>query len=237
MSMDLVSHLDVMRREAERILAGKTFPRFGVIENYDPNTYRAKVKIEPEGILTGWLPISSEYVGNGFGIFVGPAPGDTVVCQFIDGDFGMGVIGSGKIFLPTMPPVPCPSGQVMLIHQSGTYFKLLTTGDLDGYVAGNLNATVQGNVDLTVNGTASVSSPNPISITSPTVEVNGNLVVSGGITFGTGSGGGSMTGTGDINLTGSVSASGDVVAGTISLQNHLTTGVTPGSGESGPPTG
>ncbi|WP_143461665.1 phage baseplate assembly protein V [Leptospirillum ferriphilum] len=214
MSMDLVSHLDVMRREAERILAGKTFPRFGVIKNYDPNTYRAKVQVEPEGILTGWLPISSEYVGNGFGIFVGPAPGDTVVCQFIDGDFGMGVIGSGKIFLPTMPPVPCPSGQVMLIHQSGTYFKLLTAGDLDGYVAGNLNLTVEGN--------ASITSPNPVSITAPTVQVDGNVAVSGSLT-GSGSGGATMNGP--------IESSAGISGATLSAGNGATGSFTAASGQ------
>lgn len=172
--MDLVSHLDVMRREAERILSVKTFPRFGVIQNYDPNAYKAKVLIQPENILSGWLPISSEYVGNGFGLFFAPAIGDTVLCQFADGDFGMGVIGSGKIFLPTMPPVACPSGQVMLVHSSGTYLKILASGELDMNVVGNLTLTVTGNLAANVSGTA--------TITSPTIALDGNVSVSGTVT-------------------------------------------------------
>ncbi len=184
--MDLVSHLDVMRREAERILSVKTFPRFGVIQNYDPNNYRAKVMIQPENILSGWLPISSEYVGAGFGLFIGPAIGDTVLCQFVDGDFGMGVIGSGKIFLPTMPPVPCPSGQVMLIHSSGTFIKLMNAGDLDMNVAGNLDLSVTGNLNATVTGNATITSTNPVTVSAPFTVIEGNLEVTGDISGGTG---------------------------------------------------
>lgn len=221
--MDLVSHLDVMRREAERILSVKTFPRFGVIQNYDPNNYRAKVMIQPENILSGWLPISSEYVGAGFGLFIGPAIGDTVLCQFVDGDFGMGVIGSGKIFLPTMPPVPCPSGQVMLVHSSGTYIKILSSGELDMNVVGNLNLTVAGNLSATVHGNATITSPNPVTISAPNTVVEGDLEVTGNLSGGTGSGGGTATFNGTITTTGDVQANG------ISLENHYHT-YNPGSG-------
>ncbi len=223
MSMDLVSHLDVMRREAERILSVKTFPRFGVVQNYDPNTYKAKVLIQPENILSGWLPISSEYVGSGFGLFVAPAPGDTVLCQFADGDFGMGVIGSGKIFLPTMPPVPCPPGQVMLVHSSETYLKILSSGELDMNVVGNLNMTVAGNLTATVQGTATITSPNPVTVSAPTTVVEGNLEVTGNISGGTGSGGGTAS------FNGTVTTTGDVQANGISLENHTHT-YNPGSG-------
>ena len=221
--MDLVSHLDVMRREAERILSVKTFPRFGVIQNYDPNNYRAKVMIQPENILSNWLPISSEYVGNGFGLFVAPAIGDTVLCQFVDGDFGMGVIGSGKIFLPTMPPVACPSGQVMLVHSSGTYLKILSSGELDMNVVGNLNMTVAGNLTATVQGTATITSPNPVTVSAPTTVVEGDLEVTGNISGGTGSGGGTAVFNGPVTTTGDVQANG------ISLENHYHT-YNPGSG-------
>lgn len=41
--------------------------------------------------------------------------------------------------------------------------------------------------------------------------------------------------TGNVEVTGKIDVTGDVVAGGISLINHLTKGVTPGSGTSGPP--
>lgn len=46
---------------------------------------------------------------------------------------------------------------------------------------------------------------------------------------------GGLTINGDVQLNGKMSSTGDVVAGTISLQNHHTSGVTPGSGTSGVP--
>lgn len=52
----------------------------------------------------------------------------------------------------------------------------------------------------------------PMALTAPLVTINGNL-----------------------QLNGKMNSTGDVVAGTISLQNHHTSGVTPGSGTSGVP--
>ena len=47
--------------------------------------------------------------------------------------------------------------------------------------------------------------------------------------------GGDINVIGDIHVTGNIDATGDIVAGTISLINHLTTLVQPGVGTSGPP--
>ncbi|MCL9653138.1 hypothetical protein L2088_00340 [Pseudomonas protegens] len=44
-----------------------------------------------------------------------------------------------------------------------------------------------------------------------------------------------MTINGDVQINGKATTTGDVKAGTISLQNHKTSNVTPGSGTSGVP--
>jgi len=229
--MDLVGHLDVMRREAERAASSRAFPKFGTIASYDPDTYRARVTVEPEGILSNWLPISSQFVGAGWGLFLGPSIGDVVLCQFADGDFQMGVIGSGMIFLPTMPTVPCPSGQAMLIHSSGTFVKLMNNGDLDLNAAGNMNVTVAGNADVTVTGDATITSPTVVidasagvTITSPTITLDGNLEVSGNISGGTGSGGGTAS------FNGNISTTGDISTGSLSSVNDHVHLYSPGSG-------
>ncbi|MFJ7312511.1 Gp138 family membrane-puncturing spike protein [Pseudomonas sp. NPDC098747] len=56
------------------------------------------------------------------------------------------------------------------------------------------------------------STSGPLNLTAPLVTINGNMKVNGRI-----------------------DATDDVVAGTVSLQNHLTGGVTPGDGNSGKP--
>ena len=240
---DLLAHLSVIRREAARIVGDKAFTRLGEISSYDPNRIMAKCLVYPEMHESGWLRIGTKFVGDGFGMIVGPTIGDLVEIHFADGDYNAGVIGD-SIFTNAMPPPgPVYSGEVLILHSSGTSFKLPNSGNMEINVAADLDLTITGNISATVNGQTTVTCPTisidastDVTITSPTVTVDGNLEVSGAITFGTGSGG-AMTGTGDINLTGSIATTADVVAGTISLQNHLTTGVTPGSGESGKPTG
>ncbi len=52
--------------------------RIGTVTSYDPNTYSAKVLLQPEGVEIGWLPITSAWSGNGWGLFSPPTSGDTV---------------------------------------------------------------------------------------------------------------------------------------------------------------
>ena len=47
--------------------------------------------------------------------------------------------------------------------------------------------------------------------------------------------GGDINVTGDIHVTGSIDTTGDIIAGTISVQSHIHSGVQPGGGTSGPP--
>jgi hypothetical protein len=60
--------------------------------SYNPADYCAKVQIEPEGAVTGWLPVLSPWVGNGWGLFAPVTPGDQVDVQFVDGDFTQGYV-------------------------------------------------------------------------------------------------------------------------------------------------
>ena len=43
-------------------------PRCGLVASFNPQTYCAKVMIQPENTLTGWLPILSSWVGPGWGL-------------------------------------------------------------------------------------------------------------------------------------------------------------------------
>ncbi|MEC4682385.1 MAG: Gp138 family membrane-puncturing spike protein [Nitrospirota bacterium] len=63
-----------------------------------------------------------------------------------------------------------------------------------------------------------IVAPGGCNINGLTIDSQGNLVTPGKMT-----------------ATGTITTSGDVFAGAVSLTNHLTTGVTPGTGVSGPP--
>jgi len=46
-----------MRQEAQRATADIAMSRWGIVQNYDPARYAARVLLMPEGILTGYLPL------------------------------------------------------------------------------------------------------------------------------------------------------------------------------------
>ena len=71
-----------------------------------------------------------------------------------------------------------------------------------------------------------------IDLTAPVIKLNGNVIAAG--TFSQ-TGGGSSTMSGSLSVTGSVTASVDVVGGGKSLKTHTHSGVSTGSGSSGPP--
>lgn len=89
--------------------------------------------------------------------------------------------------------------------------------------------------------TIEMNATESVSITSPTVDIDGNLSVTGDVDVDSNihAGGdinvdGDINAGGDVDVGGDVSASGDVVAGLISLKLHTHTGGTI-SGKTGPP--
>jgi hypothetical protein len=79
-------------------------------------------------------------------------------------------------------------------------------------------------VDINSNGTITLTAQTAIVLTAPIIALNGEITQ----TVGTG-----VAGT--VSLIGPINVVNDVTAGTISLQTHLTSGVTSGTGTSGPP--
>ena len=69
-----------------------------------------------------------------------------------------------------------------------------------------------------------------LAFTAGGIVVGGNLVVNGNLQLA-----GSIEAAAGGEYTGTITTSGDVVAGTISLKNHLTSAVATGGGTSGPP--
>ena len=39
-------------------------PRFGLVTSVDPATATARVTLQPENVLSGWLPLLTPWVGN-----------------------------------------------------------------------------------------------------------------------------------------------------------------------------
>ena len=103
--------------------------RFGLVSSFDPATYSARVLIQPENVLTGWLPVLSPWVGAGWGLAAPLVPGAQVLVLAQEGNSEQGVV-LGAIWSVVDQPVPAPAGELWLQHQSGSFFKLREDGTI-----------------------------------------------------------------------------------------------------------
>ena len=113
-------------------------------------------------------------------------------------------------------------------HRSGTYEEIDVDGRRVNKIVGddfeivvkNKTAYVQGNISIEAKGAITVTSPQSVTITTPTVQINGQLKVSGNIT-----------------TPSSITATGQVTGGGIGLSTHTHTGVQAGPSSTGGPQG
>jgi phage baseplate assembly protein V len=173
---------NMMRREAARAMTQLSLTRIGVVSNYDPATYSAKVRIQPEDVETGWLPVASLWVGNGWGLFAPPKVGDVVEVRFQEGGKEAGIVGL-RHYGDALRPLAVPSGEFWLQHASGSFLKFRNDGSVELHTAGDLNATVAGQANLTVTGNV-VASASQFNLTGD-VNITGDVTVDGEI-FATG---------------------------------------------------
>jgi phage baseplate assembly protein gpV len=155
---------DAMRRQA--LLAAGTLAgeKDGTITSYDPNAYAVKVMIQPDGYETGWIPLPSVFVGNGYGAYFGPEIGQAVSVTFADGDKDNGRISKfffNNVEVPIKSPNAVQSGEILLQDKAGNMIrwspvqnKLIITAnkEADLNVGTNLDVAIQGNATITVTG-------------------------------------------------------------------------------------
>ncbi len=121
--------------------------RFGLVSSFDPSAYAARVLIQPENVLSGWLPVVSCWVGAGWGISSPLIPGAQVLVISQEGDAEQGVI-IGAVWSNVDTPMPTPVGELWLQHQGGSSLKLFNNGTI-GLTAPVVNIT--GNLMVTGN--------------------------------------------------------------------------------------
>ena len=127
--------LNAFKAQANALIQGQAQPRFGSISSVDPSSGTARVAFQPEGVLSGWLPILYPWVGAGWGMVCPPAPGDQVLVLAQEGHAEHGII-AGRVFSSQQIPPAAQSGELWLVHSSGSYLKLLNDGTVR--IGGNL---------------------------------------------------------------------------------------------------
>lgn len=122
--------LNIVKARAAQLDQGWGQARLGTVTSVDPDTYTARVAIQPENVLSGWLPIASLWVGNGWGLACPPSPGDQVLVISHEGDSQQGLL-IGRIWSKAAKPVAATSGEFWMVHEKGSYLKLLNDGSIE----------------------------------------------------------------------------------------------------------
>lgn len=169
--MNQLNNLIAMR--AQQAFAGFSGTRQGVITAYDPKEYAIKASLQPTGEETGWIPLGTPWAGNGWGFAAGPMIGAEVQIDFDSGTIGVGMAGGQFYNNEDRSPGP-PSGELWIVHQSGSMLKFLNSGAV---VIQDKSGTV---FSLNGNGTSTHTASNGMTINA-NMQNNGNFQSSGSV--------------------------------------------------------
>lgn len=119
--------LNTLKADAAQQDAALGQPRFGLVSSVDTTRGMVRVLLQPEGVLTGWLPLSTSWVGAGWGLACPPAPNDQVMV-LPEGGAGQPGLVMARAWSSQSPPPAAPVGEFWLVHQSGSFLKLCNDG-------------------------------------------------------------------------------------------------------------
>lgn len=123
---------NLIKQHAGALDQSSSQPRFATITSVNPKNATAKVTLQPEGVLSGWLPLISPWIGAGWGMCCPPSPGDQVLVVAQEGDAEHGII-IGCAFSNHQTPPETPIGELWLVHKSGSSIKLQNDGTVRVY--------------------------------------------------------------------------------------------------------
>lgn len=206
--------IDHIKRVVSEFLAQFTTTKYGQISAYNPDDYTVKVTILPTLEETGFVPLSAPWVGNNFGAVFGPAIGDSVRLDFVDGRVEACLVGS-RFFNDSARPPVVQSGQAAIVDSKGSYVKLNNDGT------------------ITLGAPTGITSTTPLLKQVGNFEVDGNTTLNGDITQTVGSGTGTATLAGNLTAPGTITGQTDVIAAGKSGKGHIH--ADPQGGNVGPP--
>ncbi len=168
--------LNALKMHAAQMAQMGGQPRIGLVSSYDDNTATAKVLLQPENVLTGWLPVLSPWVGAGWGLHAPLAPDDQVLVIPREGDIDSGII-AGRAFSDAARPPPAAAGEFWLVHASGATVKLLASGQVVISDPSGTTATFANNGTLAISGNVAITGN---VTTTGSILASGNIFDQGG---------------------------------------------------------
>ncbi|WP_448120089.1 phage baseplate assembly protein V [Pseudomonas veronii] len=159
-----------MNASRQRLSDDGTGSRTGTITGYDPANGVVKVAIQPEGRETNWIKLDCPGVGNGWGVQIGPQLGDEVTVSFDSSDPNLGKVTARHTNSLNLP-MPVPSGEIWMVHQSGSLLKFKSDGTV----------TLHSSVSISYDAPAHHFTGGPVTMDHTlTVTDSTGVVVSGG---------------------------------------------------------
>lgn len=119
--------LNAWKAQAGRMDMRVGQPRLGIVVSVRTQEPAARVKLQPGDVLTGWLPILTQWVGSGWGIVCPPSPGDQALVLAQEGYQSHGII-IGFCRSESSRPPTAAEGEFCLVHRSGSSLRLTNDG-------------------------------------------------------------------------------------------------------------
>ncbi len=168
---------DLVRRVVDQHLSRLPRDRAATITAYDPHRHAVKAQLQPEQVETGWMPIGTAHVGNGFGIAIGPEIGDQIVVGFHEGDIEAPYMKARLHSDQERPPV-AEAGEMVFQTASGVVIKADKDGAVTITLAGK-NLTIDaGGGDVHINSAGLFHNSKSVGDT----HIHGGVVPGGGDT-------------------------------------------------------
>jgi phage baseplate assembly protein gpV len=153
--------LNHARRAAQEAMNARPNTRAAIVDGYDPARHLVRVRVQPEDVLTDWIPVKALAVGSGWGMVFAPSIGDVLDIEFTSGTPD-GASAGLRYFSDQANPPNVPSGECWIVHKTGSSIKLTTDGKLTlTDAAGTIlaldnagNVAITGNVTVTGKSTA-----------------------------------------------------------------------------------
>lgn len=168
--------MNILRNALHQIAADNAAaiaqPCIGIIQSVDPLRHLARVTVQPDNVLSGWLPLATPVIGWQ----MLPAIGSQAVIVPRDGDKRNGVIVAYAYSNPNPPPqvpnapgggnVPLAGTEQVLTGPGGSALRFCADGSV--YVQGALklagNVSVTGNITATGSITAGLGGADQIGL-------------------------------------------------------------------------
>ncbi len=176
--------LEIIRREISAVLGNRQFKNTLIATSYDKERHAVKGILVPSGVETGWVPIGTIGVGNGFGVVVGPKvgsaeklDGDQFDIEFENGDPNT-PIARHRFFSDKDKPPQVESGEILVQHEKGHKLFFAKDGSVSLYhkeKGGEIKFDKDGNISIDAKDqNINVNAGNGTVKIKGTIDINGD---------------------------------------------------------------